>query len=96
MLQKWIMKQFGYPGVHRQLVRIGCDVSLKYVTDALSGECDIDLDLARALCDVLDIQGRELEEFAVAYMYRHDPSARPDRLTALEESRVESYRDIGA
>lgn len=96
MMQRWVMEKFCYPGVYGRLLNEGYDISLEHLTDALNGECDMDLDLARALCDVLDLQCDELQKFAIAYMYRHDPSARPDRLTALEESQVESYRDIGA
>lgn len=96
MMQKWILERIGYPDIHSSLVRIGCDVSLEHVTQALTGERDMDLNLASGLCDVLEIQGKELQEFAVAYMYRHDPNARPDRITALDESRVVASEDIGA
>lgn len=94
MMQRWVMEKLGCPGVHSRLLNEGYDISLEHVTKALSGECDMDLALARALCEVLGVEGRELEEFALAYMYRHDP--RPERLTPLEENQVGAARDIGA
>lgn len=93
MMQRWVLEKFGYPGIHSRLVHIGCDVSLEHVTTALNGECDMDPDLARALCDVLDLEWDELRDFAVAYMYRHDPSCRAARLSTAQENQVGASTD---